>query len=91
MHFQVCNNLVTFVEEQADTKSPFMCSLDIASLLSNFPLDETIDICMDGLYQNTQVDKPLVKEKLLRKRLGKAITYVDLVLTTLSTGRPMKW
>ena len=32
----------------------YMSSLDIVSLFSNIPLEETIDICVNSLYENTE-------------------------------------
>ena len=31
-----------------------MASLDVNSLFTNFPLDETIDICVDKLYNDNK-------------------------------------
>ena len=31
-----------------------MASLDADSLFANFPLDETIDICVDSLYNDNE-------------------------------------
>ena len=40
---------------------PFMCSLDVTSLFTNIPVDETIEICLDLLYQNTNVVEKLTR------------------------------
>ena len=32
----------------------YMASLDVDPLLTNIPLDETIDICIDGLYKDDE-------------------------------------
>ena len=42
-------------------KVPFMCSLDVTSLFTNIPVDETIEICLDLLYQNTNVVEKLTR------------------------------
>ena len=44
-----------------------MCSLDVCSLFTNVPLDETIDIALDKLYSLS--DPPTLPRSVLRKLL----------------------
>ena len=44
-----------------------MCSLDVCSLFTNVPLDETIDIALDELYSLS--DPPTLPRSVLRKLL----------------------
>ena len=48
--------------EQDPTLS--MDSLDVDSLLTNIPLDETIDICVNQLFENTDTVKGFTKSEL---------------------------
>ena len=41
-----------------------MASLDIDSLFTDIPLDETIDICFNQLFQNTNIFEVFTKTKL---------------------------
>ena len=43
----------SFVEDILTVKSaPYLCSFDIVSLFTNIPLDETMNICIDKVFQN---------------------------------------
>ena len=44
-----------------------MCSLDVCSLFTNVPLDETIDIALDKLYSLS--DPPTLSRSVLQKLL----------------------
>ena len=44
----------------------FLCSLDISSLFTNVPLDETIEICADALYRG-HLDCPPIPEDTFRE------------------------
>ena len=44
-----------------------MCSLDVSSLFTNVPLEETLNICLDKLYSLT--DPPALPRVVLRKLL----------------------
>ena len=51
----------------------FMASLDVESLFTNIPLEETIKICCDSLYKNQELLRNISKnqfEKLLRAALS---------------------
>ena len=43
-----------------------MGSLDVDLLFTNIPLDETIDICVNRLFENTNTVEDLKKSELLR-------------------------
>ena len=47
----------TFVEEitKIDSKNTFMASFDVKSLFTNIPLEETISIIINELFQNKEV------------------------------------
>ena len=50
-----------------------MTSLDVESLFTNIPLEETIKICCDSLYKNQELLCNIIKsqfEKLLRAALS---------------------
>ena len=49
------------------TNDSIMCSSDVASLFTNVPLDETIQICLDKLY--CLPDPRALPRKVLRKLL----------------------
>ena len=44
-----------------------MCSLDVSSLFTNVPFEETLNICLDKLYSLT--DPPALPRVVLRKLL----------------------
>ena len=39
-----------------------MASLDVDSLFTNIPLDETIDICIDSLYKDDENTAKILKD-----------------------------
>ena len=45
-----------------------MGSLDVESLFTNIPLDETIDICVNQLFENTDIVKGFTKSELKQRR-----------------------
>ena len=60
----------TFVNDVLSVPSiPFMCSFDIVSLFTNIPIDETINICLDELYKNSDSVNNLSREQF-RKLLN---------------------
>ena len=76
--FDFCKELEKFTETNKDQlANTFLCSFDIASLFTNIPLIETIEICLDALYRNELVKKPEVPEQLMKKMLLKATTEVE--------------
>ena len=40
----------------------FMCSFDVSSLFTNVPLDETIKICSDAFYDDSDLQLPIPKD-----------------------------
>ena len=43
-----------------------MASLDVDSLFTNIPLDETLDICIDSLYNDNE-NTPKIPKDVFRK------------------------
>ena len=56
-----------------------MCFFDIVSLLTNIPLDETIQICIDTLYYLNMKPPPLSKdafyELMIRATIGVEFSF----------------
>ena len=71
----------TFAEElQSFDSKLVMASFDIESLFTNIPLQETIDLCVENLFQDrTHVDN--LSKDSFRELLTRAITYNRLLLT----------
>ena len=62
----------TFVQElRSLDKISFMCSFDVVSLFTNIPLEETVEICLDKLYANSET-----VHNLCRQDLKKLIMFV---------------
>ena len=61
-----------------------MGSLDVDSLFTNIPLDETIDICINQLFENTDTVKGFKKSEL--KQLQRSLI---LYLTVYFTNKLM--
>ena len=58
-------NSFAFVVEIVEHDSEFlMGSLDVDSLFTNIPLEETIDVCTNTLFQNTEKLASLLKLNL---------------------------
>ena len=57
--FTFVQNLRNF---QFPTSSPFLCSFDISSLFTNVPLQETIEICANALYDDDLVLPPFPRK-----------------------------
>ena len=55
-----------------------MASLDVESLFTNIPLNETIDICIESFFENTDLIKGLTKEDL--KKLWTLATSESLFM-----------
>ena len=61
----------------------FMASLDVESLFTNIPLEETIKICCDSLYKNQELLCNISKsqfEKLLRAALSNNYFLFDGII-----------
>ena len=62
-----------FVNELSSVQNaPYMSSFDVVSLFTNIPLEETVDICLNRLYANT--DKV---NNISRTNLKKMILYAS--------------
>ena len=66
-----------FYEESAEQDSEFfMASLDVDSVFTNMPLEKTIDICTNTLFENTETVEGLseikFKELLFLKKVFKS-------------------
>ena len=76
--FEFCQHIEQLSEEWDNLDSKFMCSFDVVSLFTNVPLEETIQICLDSLYRDSNLSPPMnIPEDLLRKLLIKATTEVE--------------
>ena len=54
----------------------FMCSFDVSSLFTNVPLDETIKICSDALYDDYDL-QPLIPKDVLVELMKSATSSVE--------------
>ena len=68
-----------------------MCSFNIVSLFTNVPLEETIQICAEALYQNVDLEPVIcsLSERSFCKLLRMVTSGVEFPLTTLCTSRWM--
>ena len=70
--------------EQDPTLS--MGSLDVDSLFTNIPLDETIDICINQLFENTDTVEGIANSEL-KQMICLATACVILYLTVYFTNK----
>ena len=54
----------------------FMCSFNVSSLFTNVPLDETIKICSDALYDDSDL-QPLIPKDVFVKLMKSATSSVE--------------
>ena len=54
----------------------FMCSFDVSSLFTNVSLDETINICLEALYDNSDL-QPLIPKDVFVELMKSATPSVD--------------
>ena len=54
----------------------FICSFDVPSLFTNVPLDETIKICSDALYDNSH-SQPFIPKDLFVELIKSATSSVE--------------
>ena len=54
----------------------FMCSFDVSSLFTNVPLDETIKICSDALYDDSDL-QPLIPRNVFVELMKSATSSVE--------------
>ena len=73
--FTLANFIQNYNLEPAKT---FLCSLDISSLFTNVPLDETIEICADALYRGHH-DCPPILEDTFRELMLIATRGVEFI------------
>ena len=62
-----------------------MGSLDVDSLFTNIPLDETIDICINQLFENTDTVEGITNSEL-KQIICLATTCFILYLTVYFTN-----
>ena len=58
----------------------FMCSFDVSSLFTNVPLDETIKICSEALYDDSDL-QPLIPKDVFVKLMNSATSAVEFSFT----------
>ena len=84
------NDSFPFAEEIVEQDSEFlMGSLDVDSLFTNIPLEETIDICTNTLFENTEKVEGLSKIEF-REVLSLATKESYFILTDSSTSKSME-
>ena len=54
----------------------FRCSFDVSSLFTNVPLDETIKICSDALYDDSDL-QPLIRKDMFVELMKNATSSVE--------------
>ena len=54
----------------------FMCSVDVSSLITTVPLDETIKICSDALYDDSDL-QPLIPKDVVVELMKSATSSVE--------------
>ena len=54
----------------------FMCSFHVSSLFANVPIDETIKICSDALYDDSDL-QPLISKDVFVKLMKSATSSVE--------------
>ena len=54
----------------------YMCSFDVSSLLTNVPLDETIKICSEALYDDSDL-QPLIPKDVFVQLMKSATSSVE--------------
>ena len=67
-----------------------MLSLDVGSPFTNIPLNETIDICVNNVFRETNIINGLDKDNF-RTLLTIAVTESYFMLMVLYTNRLMAW
>ena len=67
-----------------------MGSIDIDSLFTNIPLDETIDICINQLFENTDTVEGIANSEL-EQMICLATACVILYLTVYFTNKLQQW
>ena len=74
------SNLFTFAKTMQNLDidpNVFMCSFDVSSLFTNVPLDETIKICSDAFYDDSDL-QPLIPKDVFVELMKSATSSVEL-------------
>ena len=74
-------NYIWKLHRQTDS---FMCSFDVSSLFTNVPLDETIKICADALYDNLESQPCIPKEVFVELKHSATSTVEFVQFTSVS-------
>jgi hypothetical protein len=61
------------------TTAPIMASLDVESLFTNIPIQETIEIILKNVYENPDISPPMIPRNVMCK-----------LLTICTTKNPFK-
>ena len=72
-HVSQLKIVLNSLRKYANNHEYFMASLDVESLFTNIPLEETIKICCDSLYKNQELLCNISKNQFLRAVLGVAM------------------
>ena len=56
----------------------FMCSFDISSLFTKFPLEEIINICADALYCDDSDAQPFISKAIFIELMKSATSRVEV-------------
>ena len=64
----------------------FVCSFDVSSLFTNVPLDKTIKICLEALYDQTDL-QPLIPKDVFVELLKSAHPRLSSASITLYTSK----
>ena len=66
----------TIQDLTTDSDQTFLCSFDISSLFTNIPLEETIQICADSLYESN-LTPPIMDKDVSIELMNIATTSVE--------------
>ena len=66
----------TIQDLTTDSDQTFLCSFDISSLFTNIPLEETIQICADSLYESN-LTPPIMDKDVFIELMNIATTSVE--------------
>ena len=68
---------IDLLKEKNVRSNGYMCSFDVVSLFTNVPLEETIDICADALYRNSENTALTLSESSFRKLMNMVTSEVE--------------
>ena len=87
----IITDLSHFTEEICkEDPNLYMASLDVDSLFTNIPLDETINICIDSLHKDDE-NSPKIPKDVLIIYLPWPPRNCISALTTNSINKLMAW